>query len=886
MTASRTSRSLQPLDVAGTRYLVAPMADVVATRMPFSLRVLYENVMRQAARGHDVGHQADALIARKTGTGLSFFPSRVFTQDLLGIPLLVDFAALRDGVAEAGGDPRVVNPRVATDLVVDHSLRVDVFGRKGAPALNLALEHARNAERFQFLRWAQQTFDRLRVVPPGKGIMHQINLEYLSRVVWTETTPEGLIASPDTLVGTDSHTTMVNGLGVLGWGTGGIEAEAVMLGRAVSVALPDVVGIEVTGTLADGVTPTDLVLHITERLRGIGVVGKFVEFFGSSLSRMPVADRATIANMAPEYGATAVYFPIDRSTADYLTLTGRETDHIRLVEAYARHQHLWREPDAPAPEFASVVHLDLASVRPSIAGPKNPEQRIDLDKAAAAFSGHCKTIGGRAPAAAKVLPDAKPNDVALPDGAVVIAAITSCTNTSNPQGMAAAGLLARNAVARGLTTKPWVKTSLAPGSQVAAAMLEKAGLQSALDALGFHVVGFGCTTCNGMSGPLPEPIAAAIERDGTVATAVLSGNRNFEGRIHPNVRAAYLASPALVVAYALAGSMTVDVANGVLGHDPAGQPVRLADLWPSAAEIHAAVDAGLNPALFRAKYASVFDGDPTWMALGSNTGPRFDWDPTSTYLRRPPYFDGLPKHPAPPSAIIGMRPLAILGDQITTDHISPSGAISLGTPGADFLVSKGVPFKDFNSYGTRRGNYQVFIRASFANIRLKNAMVPGQEGGVTRLMPDDRVLPIFDAATEYQKCGVPLVVIAGTDYGCGSSRDTAAKGVALLGVKAVIAESFERIHRTNLVGMGVLPLTFERGQNAHALQLDGSETFDLPSLNWELGVRAPITCGITRRDGNRATLRLTAELQTSEELDYWRHGGILPAVWREVMSRD
>ena len=885
MTASIRGTGLEPFDVGGTRYLIAPITgEPRLARMPFSLRVLYENIVRQAARGLDVEGQRQALLGRTAGAGLSFYPSRVFLQDLLGIPLLVDFAALRDGVAAAGGDPYIVNPHVAADLVVDHSLRVDVFGRPDAQQRNLAMEHERNAERFAFLRWAQQSFKRLRVVPPGKGIMHQINLEYLSRVIWTEPSPEGLIASPDTLVGTDSHTTMVNGLGVLGWGTGGIEAEAVMLGRAVSVALPEVIGVEVTGALPDGVTPTDLVLRITEILRGVGVVGKFVEFFGAALAAMPLADRATIANMAPEYGATAVYFPIDQRTIDYLRLTGREPEHVALVDAYARHQMLWREPDMTALDFDNVITVDLSTVRPSIAGPRHPEQRINLEDAARAFVGHTRDIAGRAPRESLPQSGARKVPISLPDGAVVIAAITSCTNTSNPAGMAAAGLLGRNAVARGLTVKPWVKTSLAPGSQVAAAMLEMAGLQPALDALGFNVVGFGCTTCNGMSGPLADPLVEAIERDGTLAVAVLSGNRNFDGRIHPNVRAAYLASPALVVAFALAGSMTIDVTSAPLGTDASGQPVYLRDIWPSAHDIRHAVAMATDPAVFREKYSTVFAGDATWSALAVGTSAQFPWDADSTYLRRPPYFDGLGDMPSPPRRLLGLRPLVILGDQITTDHISPSGAISLGTPAARFLIEKGVQPKDFNSYGTRRGNYEVFMRATFANIRLRNRIVPGREGSFTRLMPDGLDMPIFDAAMAYQQRGVPLCVLAGRNYGCGSSRDTAAKGVALLGVKAVIAESFERIHRTNLVGMGVLPLTFQAGEGVERLRLDGTEVFDLPELGRELCVRGVIMCRIRRSDGNSGSIRLNVELHTSEELNYWQNGGILPAVWRDFMQ--
>jgi len=879
--------TLSHLDVAGKTYRYAPIADTPGIdRLPYSSRVVLENLARQAALGmrDEAGIRAeiDDLVNRRVGAGLSMFPNRIFGQDILGQVMLVDIAALRDAVAEAGGDPATIEPKVPVDVIIDHSLLVDYFGTPDAARRNLEREYARNAERFAFLRWCQRSFKGVRVVPPGKGIMHQLNLEHIGRVVWTEETPDGALAYPDTLVGTDSHTPMINGLGILGWGVGGIEAEAVMVGKPVAFALPEVVGVEIRGALADGVTPTDLVLAITEKLRGLGVVGKFVEFFGPGLDLLSVADRGTIANMAPEYGATAVYFPIDARTIDYLRMTAREDDHIRLIEAYAKAQKLWRDEASPAPVFDTVVTLDLATVRPCLAGPRNPEDRVDLDKVAKDFPDHVQLVAER-PISDEAVP-VTGSDYAFKDGHVAIAAITSCTNTSNPAGMIAAGLLARNAVEKGLTARPWVKTSLAPGSHVVAAALDKAGLQAPLDALGFNVVGFGCTTCNGGSGPLAAPIVDAIEGKGLVAAAVLSGNRNFPGRTHPNARAAYLASPALVVAYAIAGTMTVDITTEPLGTGTDGTPVYLRDIWPTAEKIARTVAETYEPTVFREKYADLYDGGAAWDALPGIASPRFPWAGDSTYIRRPPYFDGHDRHVAPIEDIIGMRPLVILGDSVTTDHISPSGAISLGTPAADFLLSQGVEQQDFNIYTTRRGNHDVVKRASFANIRLRNRMVPGVEGGMTKLQPDGTVMRVFEAAEAYAERGVPLVVVAGKNYGCGSSRDSAAKGVALMGVKAVIAESFERIHRTNLVGMGVLPLQFEDGVSAETLGLDGTEVFDLTGLAASVGVGARIDGTIHRADGTQATIHLIARLDTEEDVDYWRNGGILPAVWREAVA--
>jgi len=878
---------LQSLTVDGKTYRYAPIADIPGIeRLPYALRVVLENLTRQAARGMrdeaTVAAEIDNLLNRRVGSGLSMFPNRIFGQDILGQVMLVDIAALRDAVADAGGDPSAIEPKVPVDVIIDHSLLVDFFGTPDAARLNLESEYARNAERFAFLRWCQRSFKGVRVVPPGKGIMHQLNLEHIGRVVWTEDTPDGVLAYPDTLVGTDSHTPMINGLGILGWGVGGIEAEAVMVGKPVAFALPEVVGVEIDGQLAEGVTPTDLVLAITEKLRGLGVVGKFVEFFGDGLDLLSVADRGTIANMAPEYGATAVYFSIDARTIDYLRMTAREDEHIRLIEAYARAQKLWRDPGAPTPDFDTVVSLDLRAIRPCVAGPRNPEDRIDLDKVAAAFPSHVELVAERPLSETSVPVDG--TSYALKDGHVAIAAITSCTNTSNPAAMIAAGLLARNAAAKGLTSKPWVKTSLAPGSHVVAAALDKAGLQAPLNRLGFNVVGFGCTTCNGGSGPLAAPIVDAIEQNDVVAAAVLSGNRNFPGRTHPNARAAYLASPALVVAYAIAGSVTVDITTEPLGEDNDGEPVYLRDIWPPASEIAATVERTYEPVVFREKYADLYEGGDAWEALPGISSPRFPWSPDSTYIRRPPYFEGHTAAIPPVGDIVGMRPLAILGDSVTTDHISPSGAISLGTPAAEFLLAKGVKQQDFNIYTTRRGNHEVVLRASFANIRLRNRMVPGVEGGMTKLQPDGTVMRIFEAAQAYLKRKTPLVVIAGKNYGCGSSRDSAAKGVALMGVKAVFAESFERIHRTNLVGMGVLPLQFEDGVTAESLKLDGTETFDLRNLAASIGVGSAIDCEVRRSNGDVETIRLIARLDTEEDVHYWRNGGILPAVWRDSIA--
>ncbi|MET3515099.1 aconitate hydratase [Pseudacidovorax sp. 1753] len=879
-----TIPELKPLPLTGRIVHYVPIAGVPGVEsLPFSLRILLENLLRQAVRGEDTAAEVEALLQRRIGAGLSFYPTRIFGQDILGQVMLVDMAAIRDAVADAGGDAAKVSPKVPVDVIIDHSLQVDRWASPDARRFNLEREYQRNAERFAFLRWCSSSFDGVRIVPPGKGIMHQIHLEHIGKVVWTEETEAGALATPDTCVGTDSHTPMINGLGILGWGVGGIEAEAVMVGKPVAIALPEVVGVQVKGTLREGVLPTDLVLAITQRMRTMGVVGKFVEFFGTGLEALALGDRGMIANMAPEYGATAVYFPIDHKTVDYLRMTGRDEAQIELIECYAKAQGLWRDAMSAQPAFDTVVTLDLDEIRPCLAGPRNPEDRIDLDAVPQAFERHHLEIAGKEIDPSRRVA-VRGEDFTLHDGAVVIAAITSCTNTANPVNMMAAGIAARKAVALGLRSKPWVKTSLVPGSQVTAAVLQSAGLQGALDTLGFHVAGFGCTTCNGGSGPLPEHVADAIETEKLVATAVLSGNRNFEGRIHPNVRAAYLGSPALVVAYALAGSLTIDVTRDSLGTGSHGQQVYLRDIWPTAQEIAAAVATAYEPELFREKYADLFDGGEAWNALAGERSERFPWQEGSTYIRRPPYFAGVDRQPPGVGDIRGMRPLVILGDSVTTDHISPSGAISLGTPAADFLLAHGIQKADFNNYTTRRGNHDVAVRATFANIRLRNRIVPGVEGGFTRVMPEGSQMRVFEAAVEYMRRDVPLTVIAGKNYGCGSSRDWAAKGVALLGVKTVIAESYERIHRTNLVGMGVLPLQFMPGTNADTLHLDGTEIIDVLGLAEELKVGGTVMAAIRRADGEVLNVPLTLRLDTEEDVAYWRHGGILPRVWRDYMG--
>ena len=882
------------LDVGGKRYdyfsleaaaAAAGLGDIA--RLPFSLKVLLENLVRlengRTVTVDDIKAVGAWMKSKTSEREIAFRPARVLMQDLTGVPAVVDLAAMREAMGALGGDPKRINPLSPVDLVIDHSVMVDNFGSKDAFAKNVKIEFERNGERYAFLRWGQGTFDNFRVVPPGTGICHQVNLEYLAQVVWTTDEDKRTVAYPDTLVGTDSHTTMVNGLSVLGWGVGGIEAEAAMLGQPISMVLPEVVGVRMSGALKEGATATDLVLTVTQILRKRGVVGRFVEFCGPGIANLALADRATIGNMAPEYGATCGFFPIDAETIRYLSLTGRDPARVKLVEAYAKAQGLWHDEKTPDPVFTDMLELDLASVEPSLAGPRRPQDRVALGGVAKSFASELpKLAATRTKKAAPV--KVKGANYELEDGAVVIAAITSCTNTSNPSVMLAAGLLARNAVKRGVRVKPWVKTSLAPGSQVVSDYYAQTGLQDDLDALGFTLAGYGCTTCIGNSGPLPDPIAEAIEDGDLVAAAVLSGNRNFEGRIHPLVRANYLASPPLVVAYAIAGSMNVDVTRDAIAQDGDGKPVYLRDIWPSNRDIAETVAKGVDAPMFRKRYANVFEGPAEWQKVKLLSGMTFSWDMGSTYLANPPYFDRMPKEPAPLSDIAMARELAVLGDSITTDHISPAGSIKKESPAGEYLLEHQVRPAEFNSYGARRGHHEVMVRGTFANIRIKNEMVPGVEGGMTKHMPDGKVMPIYDAAMLYQKEGLPLVIIAGKEYGTGSSRDWAAKGTKLLGVKAVVVESFERIHRSNLVGMGVLPLQFKDGMSRQSLKLDGSERFDILGIASGLKPRAELQCRIHRADGKVEQIALLCRIDTVDELEYFRHGGILPYVLRSMMK--
>jgi aconitate hydratase len=895
--AARDSLGVRrPLEVQGQRYETfslhaAARAGLTGIeRLPVSLKVLLENLLR-----HEDGRsvQPDDLRAfpawlghRRSDREIAFRPARVLMQDFTGVPAVVDLAAMRDAMVALGGEPRRINPLIPVDLVIDHSVQVDVFGQRGAFARNVELEYERNRERYAFLRWGQAALDGLRVVPPGTGICHQVNLEYLSKVVWSEGGQAGGAlprAYPDTLVGTDSHTTMVNGLGVLGWGVGGIEAEAAMLGQPLSMLLPEVLGFRLTGRLREGVTATDLVLTVTQLLRKQGVVGRFVEFFGPGVAALALPDRATISNMCPEYGSTCVLFPVDQETLSYLRFTGRDPQTVALVEAYARAQGLWREEGTPDPLFTDVVELDLSRVEASLAGPRRPQDRVSLEGVAAGFAAALPSL-----LKAGVGPDAEARvegeGHVLRHGDVVIAAITSCTNTSNPDVMVAAGLLARRARARGLGRRPWVKTSLAPGSKVVADYLAASGLQDDLDALGFALVGFGCTTCIGNSGPLPPPIDAAVRAKNLVVGAVLSGNRNFEGRVHPQVRANYLASPPLVVAYAIAGTLRKDLTREPLGEDREGKPVYLRELWPKGAEIQSAVRSALSPEMFRRRYADVFEGDEHWARIGRPRGTTFAWDAASTYVRQPPYFAGITREPAPLRDIRGARALAVLGDSITTDHISPAGSIATESPAELYLLQKGVAKTDFNSYGARRGNHEIMMRGTLANVRLRNELAPDTEGGFTKLLPEGELLAIYDAAMIYKQRGIPLVLVAGKEYGSGSSRDWAAKGVQLLGVRAVLAESFERIHRSNLVGMGVLPLTFTGGATRQSLGLDGTEIFDFLGLEAGVRPRMTIACQARRPNGTRQEIPLLCRIDTLDEVEYFRHGGILPYVLRQLLD--
>ena len=863
-----------------------------SARLPYSLKILLENLLRNedgvSVRADDIRALAGWDSQAEPSQEIAFAPARILMQDFTGVPAVVDLAAMRDAMTALGGDPSRVNPLIPAELVIDHSIIADVYGTTDAFARNAELEFARNEERYRFLRWGQNAFDTLQVVPPNTGICHQVNLEYLARVVFTN---EAGQAYPDTLLGTDSHTTMINGLGVLGWGVGGIEAEAAMLGQPVSMLIPRVVGFELTGTLPEGSTATDLVLTVTEMLRKHGVVGKFVEFFGEGVSAVPLANRATIGNMSPEYGSTCAIFPIDEETLRYMELTGRDPERIALVEAYAKEQGLWHDP-AHRPDYSEKLSLDLSTVVPSLAGPARPQDRVRLDQAASEYDrAVVKVLGKNEGETAPT----NPTPVTLDDGTsfdldhghVVIAAITSCTNTSNPSVMVAAGLLAKKAVEKGLAVKPWVKTTLAPGSKVVMDYYERAGLTPYLDKLGFDLVGYGCTTCIGNSGPLLQPISDAVAAGDLAVVSVLSGNRNFEGRISPDVRMNYLASPPLVVAYALAGSMQVDLVNDPLGQDTDGQPVYLRDIWPTPQEVAKLVGTSIASEMFASSYGSVYEGDERWRSLDVPTGAAYAWDSTSTYVRQPPYFEGMTMTPQPLSDVRGARVLAKLADSVTTDHISPAGNIRKDGPAGRWLVDGGVEQSDFNSYGSRRGNHEVMIRGTFANIRLRNQLAPGTEGGVTRHLPDGEAMSIYDASKRYQADGVPLMILAGKEYGSGSSRDWAAKGTALLGVKAVLAESFERIHRSNLVGMGILPLQFSAGDTAASLGLTGEEVYDIVGLEG-LAEGQPLprelTVKATGADGTTKELTVTLRIDTPKEAEYYRHGGILLYVLRQLRN--
>ena len=858
------------------------------SRLPFALKILLENLLR-----HEDGHTVTADDIRALADWdpqaepereIAFRPARVLMQDFTGVPAVVDLAAMRDAMQALGGDPEHINPLQPAELVIDHSVQIDRFGAPDAIEVNARMEYERNGERYRFLKWGQNAFQNFRVVPPDTGIVHQVNLEYLARVVFGSGSGDPTLAYPDTLVGTDSHTTMVNGLGVLGWGVGGIEAEATMLGQPISMLIPQVVGFRLSGRLPEGATATDLVLRVVELLREHGVVGKFVEFFGPGLAELSLSDRATLANMAPEYGATCGLFPIDAETLAYLRVTGRPPQQIALIEQYARTQGLFHEPGMPEPEYSSRVELDMSTVEPAIAGPRRPQDRIPLREAAQRFRRdlddlkrerdiHSRAVGLQ-------LGD---ETVTLDDGLVAIAAITSCTNTSNPSVMLAAGLLARNARQRGLRVRPWVKTSLAPGSRVVTEYLRRAGLLDDLEALGFFVVGYGCTTCIGNSGPLPEAVSRAIAEGNLSACAVLSGNRNFEGRIHAEVRMNYLASPPLVVAYAIAGRMDIELATEPLGRDATGQDVFLRDIWPGSQEIAATVRASVTADAFGQVYADLFRGEDAWRELPASTAKLFDWPTDSTYIKRPPYFDGMTLAPPPVTDIQGARVLALLGDSVTTDHISPAGAIKPDSPAGRYLLEQGVPPERFNSLGSRRGNHEVMMRGTFANIRLRNLLAPGTEGGVTLHLPSAEQMSIFDAAMRYRDEGVPLIVIAGREYGSGSSRDWAAKGPRLLGVRAVIAESYERIHRSNLVGMGILPLEFLPGENATSLGLSGHETYAIEGL--DEGRASEVGVVATPDGGEPVRFRARVRIDTPQEVAYFRHGGILPYVLRQLAER-
>ena len=916
--ASQNSFSTRTsLEAGGTRYSYFSLPALEKAgygglaRLPYSLKILLENLLRRED-GRFVDRDDIETLARwdvtsKAAKEIAFMPARVLLQDFTGVPAVVDLAAMRDGVVRLGGDPRKVNPLQPVELVIDHSVQVDHYAERNAFELNAQLEFSRNKERYTFLRWGQTAFQNFRVVPPDTGIVHQVNLEYLARVVFSEQVGGEWLAYPDTLVGTDSHTTMVNGLGVVGWGVGGIEAEAAMLGQPISMLIPEVVGFRLTNRLPEGATATDLVLTITERLRKLGVVGKFVEFYGPGLEFLTIADRATLGNMSPEYGATIAICPIDEMTLDYLRLTGRDESRVTLVEAYAKEQGLFRTAQTQDPVYTTSIELDLSTVEPSLSGPKRPQDRVALNQAKVSFqkaldvmlaerkakaavqkpgeaTHPSETRPAVAPAAVATAGELVPGMEGLDHGAVVIAAITSCTNTSNPSVMIGAGLLAQKAVARGLKTKPWVKTSLARGSIVVTEYLRAAGVLEDLAELGFNLVGYGCTTCIGNSGPLPEPVSSIVKDRNLVVASVLSGNRNFEGRIQSQVRANYLASPPLVVAYAIAGRMQVDLTCEPIGVDAAGEPVHLREIWPTEREIQEAMLKAVRQEMFRSTYAQVFEGDQRWKSLPVPQGGRFNWEADSTYIRNPPFFEGLTMQPDAPRDLQGARVLALLGDSVTTDHISPAGSIPADSPAGKYLIAHGVQPRDFNSYGARRGNHEVMMRGTFANIRLKNQLAPGTEGGYTVRLPTDEVTTIYDASVTYRQQGVPLLVIAGKEYGSGSSRDWAAKGTLLLGVKAVLAESFERIHRSNLVNMGVLPLQFNDAQNAASLKLTGRERYDIIGMADTLKAGGAVTVRATTADGSVTEFTATARIDTPEELVAYRHGGILPYVLRQLVS--
>ena len=859
------------------------------SKLPFSLKVMLENLLRfedgQTVSADDIGALVSSLAARRLEKEIAFRPARVLMQDFTGVPAMVDLATMRDVIKQMGGDPKRINPLQQVDLVIDHSVQVDQYGSPTAFAFNADRELERNRERYVFLKWGQKAFQNCRVVPPDVGICHQVNLENIAKTVFVEHRNGRPRAYPDTLVGTDSHTTMINGLGVVGWGVGGIEAEGAMLGQPLSMLIPQVVGFKLRGRMREGTTATDVVLTVTQMLRAKGVVGKFVEFYGPGLSSLSLADRATIGNMAPEYGATIGLFPIDSETLNYLKLTGREPSHINLVEAYAKAQGLFRTETTADPIFSDTLELDLTSVEPSLAGPRRPQDRVALKEAKQAFRDALPSMAAKQTKnVSSVKVSDNGNQYNVGHGSVVIAAITSCTNTSNPSVMLAAGLLAKKAVERGLRVQPWVKTSLAPGSRVVSDYLKETGLMPYLEKLRFHLVGYGCTTCIGNSGPLPEPVASAVKDNGLVVAAVLSGNRNFEGRINPLVRANYLASPPLVVAYALAGKMDIDLETEPLGSDKSGQPVYLRDVWPTQKEVMEAINSSIRAEMFRKAYEESLEGDQRWKMIDAPSGELFQWDPSSTYVKRPPFFENMSRKAPPPNDIRAARALAVLGDSVTTDHISPAGSIAIDSPAGQYLIDHGVAPKDFNSYGARRGNHEVMMRGTFANVRLRNQMAPGTEGGWTVHLPDKTQTTIYEAAMQYRNEGVPLMVLAGKEYGSGSSRDWAAKGPRLLGIEAVIAESFERIHRSNLVGMGVLPLQFRAGENAATLGLTGFETFDIDGIAGGIEPGMLVRIRARAENGEEKSFQAVTRIDTPYEVQYYQHGGILQYVLRQLID--